>query len=994
MTNRVRLLGFLLLMAITGGARPATAAPCTSSTCCTAGTYCWLEDVTTATQVYIGTTTLTPNVTYTFKVANYTPVGTMAVMHLTYGTLFNEVPNGYNDNCPGSGGTAACITYKVPAGYTQPFYLIVYAYGPNYGGRYGMNFNLFWNGANVGQYRTGGYSITTNQGSQESFETVLVNDGAGATGIARLDWNGSHYVPRDLQYANGVGLGTRMMGGTATSTKWLIATATPPPGTREGPVRALRNDRQLRDLDGDGLGDFLEDQLCICKQKAGVVCGFDCSTVTDPRDTDGDGLPDFWEATGCSTDTRKGLPAQQMCPNASASADNAQYLPLWGASPRHKDFFVEIDRLSSCGTTMGRTNAEFVAARFSSITGMNNPDGVAGIAAHFDLPPADLAADPCNNESGDADGISKVCGNFGGASVVSTTCSLSSPTISNIRQTIFHWAEEDCSAGTSIVGSRVSCFGSRTALTHELGHQLGLQHWGASSAGDVNRKPNYPSLMNYAYQDQRNGLESGTAFSDGTRAAVNPASLDEASGFSPGADISFMLSTPYNFTEFSPGSHWIDWNRDGYMDSAPVRAAVAEQAWHEDTWDGNTGYDHPVMQEIEDMPDSNSTLAPAGARYTISSTSWTFVVVADQTTHRFKYTQTAQRAGSWVTPYLDIGTDAHRSDSQPALVNFLTSAGPRLVLFGATTGGQIHYATMDAYGWYPWSTPLSNPAGTTFREVSAAVLGGNLYIVARDDATNNVYYGSFDWYLNFSGWTAAMVGGSPIRSADYTPGVAAGPDGRLYLGVKAATGKPRVNLLDLYIFSGGVWTYGTATWQDNDVVAGRPAMLWRAYVYANSNPLNTGNGALYFWYPGGSITAPSVHYRWTWGTFSATEQSYNMGKWHSPNLYNASVCGDTTMNANSGIGLVNRNDVWDKNIEAFVPHGSITDCDHHTIDTVHVPHADGEIAPSRGVAVADLNDYPVLSSHLCTTLSNPSVTCGGGLRAEEPHEVVICNGIR
>ena len=51
------------------------------------------------------------------------------------------------------------------------------------------------------------------------------------------------------------------------------------------------------------------------------VAGVNCAAIADTRDTDGDGLWDSWEVMGV----------------------NGQALPAWGANPRHKDIFVEID---------------------------------------------------------------------------------------------------------------------------------------------------------------------------------------------------------------------------------------------------------------------------------------------------------------------------------------------------------------------------------------------------------------------------------------------------------------------------------------------------------------------------------------------------------------------------------------------------------------------------------------------------------------------------
>jgi hypothetical protein len=82
----------------------------------------------------------------------------------------------------------------------------------------------------------------------------------------------------------------------------------------------------------DGLGYELESALGTCATRTSTAPGVSCAAIADPRDTDGDGISDGLEAAvGIGGDD---LP-----------------LPLWGADPRHKDLFVEVD-------FMRRTKAE------------------------------------------------------------------------------------------------------------------------------------------------------------------------------------------------------------------------------------------------------------------------------------------------------------------------------------------------------------------------------------------------------------------------------------------------------------------------------------------------------------------------------------------------------------------------------------------------------------------------------------------------------------
>lgn len=76
---------------------------------------------------------------------------------------------------------------------------------------------------------------------------------------------------------------------------------------------------------------------------------------------------------------------------------------------------------------------------------------------------------------------------------------------------------------------------------HELGHTLGLDHSGGEGNGDsVNRKPNYPSIMNYAYQTVgvfRGGVQVFD-YSRDTMPDVDETTLTESGGVNLGANPS------------------------------------------------------------------------------------------------------------------------------------------------------------------------------------------------------------------------------------------------------------------------------------------------------------------------------------------------------------------------------------------------------------------------------------------------------------------------
>jgi YVTN family beta-propeller protein len=105
--------------------------------------------------------------------------------------------------------------------------------------------------------------------------------------------------------------------------------------------------------------------------------------------------------------------------------------------------------------------------------------------------------------------------------------------------------------------------GQAATFMHELGHALGLGHGGFE---DVNFKPNYLSLMNYAFPL---GLMPGNRleFSAGTRADLNQQHLNEATGIgAPGQTTGFY--NPSGTLVYGPGNGPLNFNggTDGETD--------------------------------------------------------------------------------------------------------------------------------------------------------------------------------------------------------------------------------------------------------------------------------------------------------------------------------------------------------------------------------------------------------------------------------------------
>jgi len=334
-----------------------------------------------------------------------------------------------------------------------------------------------------------------------------------------------------------------------------------------------------------------------------------CSVIIDVKvDTDSDGLPDDWEINGYSYN--------------GVMVD----LPAMGANPNHKDIFVEIDFMGSSGL-LGHDHRpdndainwiinSFANAGFPDVL-IENPDGTHGITLHVNIDDEI----PHDDELG------------------TNTVTRRDPNTQRILEVMYDWTDFDDLKRQHFNGDRPELDGAWEALSlshhycifahnapyapcsddptrlcpssgiargipssdfivslggwfvfgggdrsdqagtfmHELGHTLELDHGGGDG---VNYKPNYLSVMNYAFQFDGLRINGGTGNFDYSRFNLPPLDenlLNENVGLNGGAAIVAYDTKWYCAT----GQEWTDreingpinWNCDDTIGS-PVATDI------------------------------------------------------------------------------------------------------------------------------------------------------------------------------------------------------------------------------------------------------------------------------------------------------------------------------------------------------------------------------------------------------------------------------------
>lgn len=274
-------------------------------------------------------------------------------------------------------------------------------------------------------------------------------------------------------------------------------------------------------------------------------------------DIDGDGIPNSWEMNGYDADGDGKIDIN---------------FPALGASPTHKDIFVEMDYMP--GLLPSGEELDRITQIYAD-TPLRNPDGTTGINIHLD------AGDARSAKYNLGGGTEITHQALDGEMTDLKRIKYSEGKFDKAREGTFHYMiwgdyyDDSYSSGIAVFGGRnfMVTVGPRfwgkassdirvAVFVHELGHNLALSHGGWD---EINYKPNYLSVMNYQY------TLTGVPMADGSRyfgystaeyRMLNEAKLYEARGFGSRA-AGFLYKD-------KPADGPIDFNGNGKIDDEPV----------------------------------------------------------------------------------------------------------------------------------------------------------------------------------------------------------------------------------------------------------------------------------------------------------------------------------------------------------------------------------------------------------------------------------------
>lgn len=335
----------------------------------------------------------------------------------------------------------------------------------------------------------------------------------------------------------------------------------------------------------------------------------DCTNWAGLPDKDCDQLADAWE-TGNKTYTENGITVQ---------------LPS-GVSMNHRDILVEIDYMAPHNPPPASIDIVVNAFRGFELL---NPDNTYGVNLHYIIDDS-IQHENCINIYEDTDPIEtndfkSIKENFMGTQNERTLNS----DVYQAKMDVFHYAlfvhtqcgnEPSSGIGETPGNDIVVSLGypgwgniinghdtgsndyKAATFMHELGHNMNLKHGG--SADTPNCKPNYISVMNYAFQFPTYVSSRSVDYSHSVIPALNEAALVENNGIGPSSPVNKETAVGHTVgAPTHPGSHYLSPSSGPYANNSPIN-----YNWYT----GSTGTGQTVGSSITNfhfIPCNDNTLS-------------------------------------------------------------------------------------------------------------------------------------------------------------------------------------------------------------------------------------------------------------------------------------------------------------------------------------------------------------------------------------------------
>lgn len=629
------------------------------------------------------------------------------------------------------------------------------------------------------------------------------------------------------------------------------------------------------DYDGDYLADSLEQQL---------------GTSMYDFNTDDDALFDYYEVIGRF--------------EGSQTVYQSQTYSSIGANPRRRDIFLEFDRQTGA-VAPSESKIAAMQTTYSDLPSIHNDDGTTGVRLHADI------GIPCSDPD--------LCGDWGGVdSDLTYDWEESYGTayarikadghFFEMRWGIFQYAYLTAGGrghATEAPGASFQIKATRDgiAFSHELGHDLGLMHWGdvlTPTQEEMNFKVSYPSVMNYA-------RAFTGEFSSGLMSAIDHTNVSEAS-YSPGVNKDYLLFSPFSLSVNGDAVDFNDDHRTGVPGNVyghitfDVSTAANDFGPAEITEETGKGW--PEFYQVQPI----SYLAPQGGSALIvepggtETTAWAFTPYEGSVSPYISIrTVTVDALDPYGVPswqWRGDMTELLAPDGEVAGVWFPV-ASTEMVIVYPYDNGHLYYHFVDT------ASPLSGtslaipgwPAGVVAKTASVTVYNGTLVVVFQDIAAtdpqqDNVYIATMG---STGTWTAPVL--LQGINSSLTPGIAAAQDGELYMLVPGR-GVGRQDA-DFYYKASGTLGSGSgwamASWNSSSLETGfvgdnektRMNLVAVDYLDSNKQPFSDGSGYLAaFWSRGGLSGGYSQpRHAFTTGYFAPAASDPGLPKGWRSHLY-------------------------------------------------------------------------------------------------------------